>query len=44
MAPALTELQPYLSEEWLVFYTDESSVCMDVVGWLGGFSGLLPAA
>ena len=37
VAPALAELQPYLSGEWLVFYTDGSSVKMDLVGWVGGF-------
>ena len=42
MAPALAELQPYLSGEWLVFYTDGSSVRMDLVGWLGGFGVYCP--
>ena len=42
VAPALTRLQPYLSGEWLVFYTDGSSVHMDVVGWVGGFGVYCP--
>ena len=37
VAPALAELQPYLSGDWLVFYTDGSSMRMDLVGWVGGF-------
>ena len=37
VAPAEAELQPYLSGDWLLFYTDGSSVPMDLVGWVGGF-------
>ena len=42
VAPALAELQPYLFGDWLVFYTDGSSMRMDVVGWVGGFGVYCP--
>ena len=42
MAPALAELHPYLSREWLVYYTDGSFVRMDLVGWVGGFGVCCP--
>ena len=42
VALALAELQPYLFGEWLVFYTDGSSVRMDLVGWVGGFGVYYP--
>ena len=42
MAPALAEVQPYLSGDWLVFHTHGSSVRMDLVGWVGGFGVYCP--
>ena len=42
VAPALAELQKYLTGSWLVFYTDGSAEHMDTVGWVGGFGIICP--
>ena len=42
MAPALAEVQPYVSRDWLVLYTDGSSVRMDLAGWVAGFGVYCP--